>query len=295
MIDFLKYRYICFGFFLLVLGAAVGGYWYNYQKSGSGFNYSVDFTGGTQVLVKFTKPVAAEKIHHTLEKNDKFKGIEIRELGDNQALIRVQEFEGDSQGIGGRITAELQQGLTDNQVELLRVDSVGSSVGGSLRSDSIKAVMIALLLMLIYVAIRFKFLFAIGSVIALFHDLLFILAFFLITHREISMDVIGAILMVLGYSMNDTIVIFSRIRENLKKMSGESMAVVINTSINQTLRRTTLTSSATALVVCSLMIFGGEMLRGLSIALLLGIIIGTYSSIFIASPVMLLFYKNRKA
>jgi len=102
-------------------------------------------------------------------------------------------------------------------------------------------------------------------------------------------------LMVLGYSMNDTIVIFSRIRENLKKMAGDSMAVIINTSINQTLRRTTLTSSATALVVCSLMIFGGEMLRGLSIALLLGIIIGTYSSIFIASPVMLLFYKNKKA
>lgn len=295
MIDFLKYRYICFGFFLIILAAAVGGYWYNYQKHGSGFKYSVDFTGGTQVLVKFTKPVLAESIHHILDKNDKLKGVEVRELGDNQALIRAQGFEGDSQGIGGRITAELQQNLTDNQVELLRVDSVGSSVGGSLRRDSVKAVLIALLLMLIYVAIRFKFLFAIGTVIALFHDLLFILAFFLITHREISMDVIGAILMVLGYSMNDTIVIFSRIRENLKKMTGSSMAVVINTSINQTLRRTTLTSSATALVVCSLMIFGGEMLRGLSIALLLGIIIGTYSSIFIASPVMLLFYKNKKA
>lgn len=295
MIDFLKYRYICFGFFLLVLGAAVGGYWYNYQKHGSGFNYSVDFTGGTELRIKFAKLVSAEKIHHILEQDDKFKGIGIHELDNNQVLIRVQEFEGDSQGIGGRIAASLQQNLTDNQVELLRVDSVGSSVGGSLRADSIKAILIALLLMLIYVAIRFKFLFAIGSVIALFHDVLFILAFFLITHREISMDVIGAILMVLGYSMNDTIVIFSRIRENLKKMTGESMAVVINTSINQTLRRTTLTSSATALVVCSLMVFGGEMLRGLSIALLLGIIIGTYSSIFIASPIMLLFYKNKKA
>ncbi len=295
MIDFLKYRYICFGFFLLVLGAAVGGYWYNYQKHGSGFNYSVDFTGGTELRIKFAKLVSAEKIYHILEQDDKFKGIGIHELDNNQVLIRVQEFEGDSQGIGGRIAASLQQNLTDNQVELLRVDSVGSSVGGSLRADSIKAILIALLLMLIYVAIRFKFLFAIGSVIALFHDVLFILAFFLITHREISMDVIGAILMVLGYSMNDTIVIFSRIRENLKKMTGESMAVVINTSINQTLRRTTLTSSATALVVCSLMVFGGEMLRGLSIALLLGIIIGTYSSIFIASPIMLLFYKNKKA
>ena len=153
MIDFLKYRYICFGFFLLVLGAAVGGYWYNYQKHGSGFNYSVDFTGGTQALVKFAKPVAAEKIHHILEKSDKFKGIEIRELGENQALIRVQEFEGDSQGIGGRLTTELQQSLIDNQVELLRTNSVGTSVGEYLRSNSIKAVLIALLLMLIYIAI----------------------------------------------------------------------------------------------------------------------------------------------
>ncbi|HLB40424.1 MAG TPA: protein translocase subunit SecF [Candidatus Babeliales bacterium] len=289
MFDFLKYRYVCLAFFLVLVAAFIGGYW---QRGG--FNYSVDFTGGTAVLVQFAQAVNAEQIHQILEAHGQYKGVEIRELAGNQALVRVQEFEGDSQGIGGRITADLQQGLTGNKLELLQGNSVGSSVGDSLRWDSIKATLLVLLAVLLYIALRFKLLFALGAVIALLHDLLFILVYFLLTNSEISMEVIGAILMVLAYSMNDTIVVFSRIRENLKKMAGSSIATIINTSLNQTLRRTTLTSSATALVVLSLIFFGGEMLRGLSVALLLGIVIGTYSSIFVASPIMLLFYKLKQ-
>ncbi len=148
--------------------------------------------------------------------------------------------------------------------------------------------------MLLYVAIRFRFAFSVGAVFALFHDALVIAAFFLLTNREISIDVIGAILMTLGYSVNDTIVIFSRIRENMGKMGNKPIKEIVNLSISQTLRRTVLTSLSTALVVGSLIVFGGEMLRGLSIALLLGIIFGTYSSIFIASPVMLMINKGYK-
>ena len=176
----------------------------------------------------------------------------------------------------------------------MQADSVGPGVGATLRHDSFKAIAIALLLMLLYIAIRFKFAFAVGAVVALFHDAFVILAFFLLTNKEISVDVIGAILAVLGYSVNDTIVIFNQIRENMKKLKGMPIDKIVNISISQTLRRTLLTSFATALVVISLLAVGGEALRNLSIALLLGIVFGTYSSIYIASPVMLLLYKDEK-
>ena len=294
MFDFLKYRYACLVFFLVILSATVGGYWYNIQKRGYGFHYSVDFTGGTSALFKLKNYETSSKVKSILDKSRKFQGIETRELSDNQVLIRVQDFSGDVQGVGGKLLDVLSNGLRQNSVELLQADSVGSSVGDSLRSDSIKAILIALLLMLLYVAIRFRFAFSVGAVFALFHDALVIAAFFLLTNREISIDVIGAILMTLGYSVNDTIVIFSRIRENMGKMGNKPIKEIVNLSISQTLRRTVLTSLSTALVVGSLIVFGGEMLRGLSIALLLGIIFGTYSSIFIASPVMLMINKGYK-
>ena len=291
MINYLKYRHACAIFFLFLIVAGVGGYFYNVNKYGSAFNFSVDFTGGTQVLLKFAQPVGSDIVRSVLNNNG-YSGAELREFGANEILIRVQKFEADVQGVGGKIATTLKQNLKDNDVEILGVNSVGSAVGDSLWWGAIKAVFVSLFLMLLYVAFRFRFAFAVGAVFALFHDALVIAVFFLLTRLELSIDVIGAILMVLGYSINDTIVIFSRIRENIAHMNGAVLTNIVNISINQTMSRTIRTSLSTALVVISLLIFGGEMLRGLSITLLLGIVFGTYSSIFVASPVMMYLYKG---
>ena len=165
-----------------------------------------------------------------------------------------------------------------------------------MRTRSLWAIIVALVLMLLYIAVRFwSFAYAMGAIVSLFHDAIVILLLFLITDKEISMNVIGAILAVLGYSINDTIVIFSRIRENVKRLPGESMYNIINISITETLSRTILTTFATTLVVIALFIFGGETLRDLSLALLVGIVFGIYSTIFIATPVLYMLYKEHKA
>jgi len=288
MINFLKYKYVCAVFSCMIFALSIGAYFYR-----GGFSYSVDFTGGTQALLRFSKKIEPDAIKNILTAEG-YKGIDTREFSKNEILVRVQEFSSDLTGIGEKIKIALQKAFPDNTIEIMQTDSVGSGVGATLRWDSMKAILIALILMLLYIAIRFKFAFAVGALVALFHDAFVILAFFLITNKEISVDVIGAILAVLGYSVNDTIIIFNQIRENLKKMKGAPVEEVVNKSINQTLRRTILTSSATALVVLSMFIFGGEALRNLSTALLLGIVFGTYSSIYIASPVMLLLYKGEK-
>lgn len=293
MVNYLKYRYACTAFFIFLIVAGVGGYFYNVNKYGTAFNFSVDFTGGTQVLLKFAQPIGSDNIRSILSEKG-FSGAELREFGANEVLIRVQNFDADVRGVGSKIAAALQQEAKDNNVEILGVNSVGSAVGDNLRWGAIKAIVIALFLMLLYVAIRFRFAFAVGAVFALFHDALVIAVYFLLSRQEMSIDVIGAILMVLGYSINDTIVIFSKIRENLARMGSVGLVDVVNISINQTMTRTIRTSLSTALVVVSLLVFGGEMLRGLSITLLLGIIFGTYSSIFVASPVMMYLYKGEK-
>ncbi len=293
MVNYLKYRYYCAAFFGLLVVAGFGSYFYNIQQYGAAFNFSVDFTGGTQMLLKFAQPIGSDQIRSVLS-NHGYTGIELREFGNNEVLIRVQKFDDDVQGVGTKIVEALQQDIKDNGVEIREVNSVGSAVGENLRWGAIKAIIVSLLLMLLYVAIRFQFAFSVGAVFALFHDALVIAVYFLLTRQEMSIDVIGAILMVLGYSVNDTIVIFSRIRENLATMGNATLYNIVNISINQTMSRTIRTSLSTALVVVSLLLFGGEMLRGLSITLLLGIVFGTYSSIFVASPVMMYLYKGEK-
>lgn len=300
MVDFLKYRYL--GFFLLFLtfGAFIGGYFYKMHTRGYSFVYSVDFTGGTQVLLALSQPVSSEKIIHILD-DAGFAGAAIREFAQKadalpKVLIRVKQFEGDASGMAVRIQKIFEYELPDIKVTIEQVDSVGAGIGESMRWKSTQAVAVGLLLMLLYIAFRFwSWGFAIGAVVSLFHDALLVLTVFLIFDLEISINVIGAILAVLGYSINDTIIIFSRIRENIQRLGDKSLEEIINISINETLRRTILTSFATTLVVISLVAFGGEVLRGLSLVLLIGFVFGTYSSIFIASPVMLLFSKRKQA
>ncbi len=289
MIDFLKYRWISLLFSLCIIAVSVGTYVYR----GYAFTYSVDFAGGTQILLKFEKPMSSVDLKDILDQGG-WQGATMREFSPQEILVRVKEYESDAKGLAERIKETINAALTDNTVTILQSDAVGPGVGAELRWKSIRAIVIALLLMLAYVAYRFwSVAFALGAVVALFHDALVMLATFLLLDREISASIIAALLAVLGYSINDTIVIFAQIRDNLKKMPLAPLHEIVNTSINFTLRRTLLTSISTGLAVGSMFVLGGEILRDFSLALLIGIIFGTYSSIYIASPVMMLLYRKK--
>lgn len=294
MIDFLRYRSITALISGSIILASIGMYFYNENRRGSAFTYSIDFTGGTQALLRFEKPICGTALKNVLEEHG-WHGAITREFSSTEMLVRVKEFVNDAKGLSERIRAAVAQAFPDNQVTVLQSEAVGPGVGAELRWKATMAVMIALLAIAIYIALVFwSFAFAMGAIVALAHDAIVMLALFLFLDKDISINVIGAILAVLGYSINDTIVIFASIRTNLKKMPGASLYDIVNTSLNQTLRRTILTSLATALTVMAMFILGGEALRDFSLTLLVGIVFGTYSSIYIASPVMMLLY-NRDA
>lgn len=288
MINFLKYRTATALSSLCLIIAFGAVAIYKYQTRGSVYTYSVDFTGGTQVLFEFDNPVDSTFARQILV-DAGLASASTREFDKNQVLVRVKEFEGDSVGLAERMKDALQAKMGDNVVRILQTESVGAGVGADLRGKSVYAVIIALLFMLGYIALRFwSFAFATGAIVALAHDALVMLAIFLFLDREISINFIAAVLAVLGYSINDTIVIFAQIREFLKKKKNESLEEIVNDSLNYTLRRTILLSASTGLPVLVMLLFGGEALQDFSLALLIGIIFGTYSSIYIASPVMML-------
>ena len=284
MIDFVKCRVYSFPAFALLIAAFASLLYYR-----GGFRYSIDFTGGTQLIVRFDKAPDLGHIRDVL-KGGNWTGVDVSEFDRSNVRIRVQDV---SIETAGKIIDTIQKDMPETKAELLQNDLVSSSTERTLIWSAIKAVLLALLAILCYIFIRFKISFALGAICALIHDTFVILSAFLLLNWEISIDAIAAILMILAYSNNDTIVIFSRIRERMKEYAGKlSMKDIVNEAIKSTLSRTLLTSFATALVVVSLLIFGGEVLRTLAFTLLVGIIFGTYSSIFIASPVMLLFQKN---
>lgn len=293
MVNFLKYRWLAATFSVVIFATFIGTYVYKYiTNNGTTFNYNVEFTGGIQILFGFSKPVSGEQIIRILETKG-WPGSITREFSPLEHLVRVKKETDDVKNVSDQIRAVLQESLPDNQVTIKQTDSLSGGMGQKLRKNSLLAIVISLILMLFYIALRFwSFAFAAGAVVSLFHDALVILAVFLIFDKEISINVIGAILAVLGYSINDTIVIFARIRENVLRLPDHSMEDVINISINETLRRTLLTTFATTLVVVALLVFGGEILRDLSLALLIGIVFGIYSTIYIATPVVLWLYKR---
>jgi preprotein translocase subunit SecF len=280
MIKFLKYRYIFYALSLCILVAGTMGFF------AKGFEYHVDFAGGSEIRISFEKPVAIADLRKTLAEVG-HKGAVIQSIGNtgNSFIIQVK---GSQENIGETIFSELQAKYKENAPKLDSVDWVGPEVGKDIKYNAIISILLSLLLILLYVTIRSKYRFAAGAVAAIAHDMLVVLSIFLLIGEQISVHVMAAILTVIGYSLNDTIVIFSRIRENMKKMKDKSEENIVNISLNQTLRRTLLTSFSTLLAVGSIFILGGEALRGFSLTLLIGIVVGTYSSIYVASPVMLL-------
>lgn len=295
-INFVKYRPIAALLSFILMSAFFITAWYKYNTTGQVFDYSVDFTGGTQVLLQFSGTPDLDAIRAIFAQNN-WNNLAFREFADkNEILIRVKEFSNDAKGFGERMRYVLAQAMPHQEIKILQSEGVGPSVGQALRKKSVYAVLLSLLLLLVYIAVRFWSLgFAVGAVIALFHDALIMVAAFMFFGREISINVIGAILAVLGYSINDTIVIFSKIRENMRRNSdGMSLNQIVDLSLNQTLRRTMLTSLSTALTVGSIFILGGEALSGFSFAMLIGVVSGTYSSIYVASPIMMLFFAPSK-
>ena len=248
---------------------------------------SIDFTGGTVAQVKFDKDVELTSLRSTLSEYG-FKGAEIVEFGSpDEVLIKTQL--GSSSEISEKLTTALGETFT-----LRRVESVGPKIGKELQTDALKAISLALLLILIYIAFRFDRYYALGSVMALIHDVLITLGVFSLLRYEINLSIVAAFLTIVGYSLNDTIVVFDRIRENFPKHMKKTLDEVVNISLNETLNRTVITSVTTLMVVTILFIWGGKVINLFAFALIIGVFVGTYSSLFVASPVMAYFEKRAK-
>ena len=253
-----------------------------------GLNYGVDFKGGTIIEISFNNKAPIEDIRDFLKENQ-YEKSSAQFFGSNKdILIRIPNILSSSEStLSNTLISELSKEYSFN---LKRVEYVGAQVGEELRDQGILAALIALALITIYIALRFEYRFSIGAILALIHDVLLIIGIFSVTQIEFNLSVFAAILAVIGYSLNDTIVVFDRIRENFKLSIIENVDTtsLINQSINQTLSRTLITSLTTLLVLISLIIFGGEILFGFAFALMSGVIIGTYSSIYIASSTLLI-------
>ncbi len=252
-----------------------------------GPNYGIDFVGGTLVQVKFVENTDAAKIKDSLASMD-LGTVVVQRFGDdtNEFLIRVQET-GKGKQLSGMISGSLNMVYGEGMVDIRRVEMVGPQVGKDLRQKGILSLVYAMIGILVYISWRFELRFAIGAIIALMHDVLITLGAFSLTGREIDLPIIAAFLAIIGYSLNDTIIVYDRIRENYGKHKKKGFSEVVNRSINETLSRTILTSGTTLMVVLALFIFGGGVIHNFAFALLIGILVGTYSSIFVASPILI--------
>jgi len=293
-IDFMSRTFIasCISALLILVGAVS-------LITNGGPKLSIDFKGGTLVAVNFTEPVDINKIRSSLSsvsidgQNFDFSKEEIKHFGDeSNVAIRIASIENEPPRFANRVSESLASIYPDllpseKSDFILSIDKVGPKVGAELSSDAVLAILYALGFILIYISVRFEFKYAIGAIAALTHDVLITLGVFSILGYEISLAVIAAFLTIVGYSLNDTIVIFDRVRENVKSLKGSSMESVINQSINDSLSRTIVTSLTTFLVVLILFLVGGEVIHTFSFAMIVGVVIGTYSSIFVASPIVI--------
>ncbi len=252
-----------------------------------GFKMSIDFAGGTIVQVKFQNPVEIAELRKEIDKMN-LSSLEISRFGaKDEVLIRFSVLE-DKESISAEKMFEdfFAKQYTQNPAEIRRIEHVGPKIGRELTIQAFWAIIFSLVGILIYVTLRFQFKFAVAAVVALFHDVFCTLAFFAILNKEVSLPFIAALLTIVGYSINDTIVIFDRIRENLRSIRKQKLDRIVNNSINQTLSRTIITSGTTMLAILALVVYGSEVTFDFSLALFFGIVIGTYSSIYVASPVV---------
>jgi len=256
-----------------------------------GLNFGVDFRGGIEINVRFTDPKVSSAEIRELMKQIEAGDVQVQQFGGdskaNEFLIRVEGSEKNLNSITKDIQTKLEAKYAKDTYEIRKIDIVGPKVGRELKLGGIYSLLYAMLGIFIYIAIRFDYRFAPGAVIATLHDIIITVAVFSLTGTQFTLSTVAAILTIAGYSVNDTVVIYDRIRETFTKQKGTALETVINTAVNETLSRTILTSLVTMLVVVMLLIFGGTTLWDFSLALAVGIVVGTYSSIFVASTVVL--------
>ncbi len=254
-----------------------------------GPRYGIDFEGGTLVQVKFFNEVDISEVRVALD-NLTIEGLSVQEFGEKEAneyLITMKKTTGELEGLSENVKTALKNRFGRESLEVRRVEMVGPKVGKDLRKKGMLAVAFSILGMLIYIWWRFELRFGVGAILCLIHDVTITLGALSLTNKSVDLPIIAALLTVVGYSVNDTIIISDRIRENLKKMSRGRLRDIVNKSINQTLSRTCITAGTTLMVVLALFFLGGEVIHDFAFTLLVGICIGTYSSIFIASPLLI--------
>ena len=252
-----------------------------------GLNFGVDFKGGTLIEVRsLDKSLNISDLRKSF-KNLDLGDVSVKKFGkDNDYVVKFEKKQSIEENFIENIKIELRKDI-GNVFEFRRVESVGPKVSAELLKSGVIAIALSLGAMLIYIWIRFEWQFSLGAIAALFHDIIITLGFFSMFSLEINLSIVAAVLTIVGYSMNDTVVIFDRVRENLKKFSDIKIYDITNISINETLSRTIITSMTTLLALLSIFIFGGAILKGFSFAMILGVIVGTYSSIYIANPILI--------
>jgi len=288
-IQFINYFKIFNFVSLIVILVSLGSIFYK------GLNFGVDFKGGTliELRVDNSETTISDVRNSFLKMN--LGDVKVKQFGkENDYLIKFEKTYTDKENFIENIKTNLSKKLGVN-FNFRRVENVGPKVSGELLKSGLIAVFLSLSAMLIYIWIRFEWQFSLGAIVALVHDVIITVGFFSIFQFEINLSIVAALLTIVGYSMNDTVVIFDRVRENLKKYSSKNINEISNISINETLSRTIITSTTTLLALLSIFFFGGTILKGFSFAMILGVIFGTYSSIFIANPILINLKVNQKS
>ncbi len=283
-IDFMGWKNVSFSFSALLIILGIVGL---VQIGRGKANLGIDFIGGTTVQLGFKDRVAIDQARAALDKSA-FQGATIQEVGEggNRILVRLRE----SEGASDKVQNLFRQEFPNNPFEVVSIEEIGPTIGQSLKQQSLWAITISIVGIIIYVAFRFQFKFGVAAAIATVHDVFAVLGIFYILHKEINLLIVTALLTLAGYSLTDTVVVFDRIRENLKKNKRDPLPTLVNNSINEVLSRTIITSLTVVLVLVPLVIFGGEVLHDFSLALLRGVVVGTYSSVFVASPVLVVWH-----
>jgi preprotein translocase SecF subunit len=279
--DFLKYK----KFFILVSASLV--FFSFILIFSKGLNLGVDFKGGTTIEIRLEKKMDIEKIRNSLSKS-KINNFSVKEFGTANDLLIYTDNSISPSDIKNFLEKDLKEKIT-----IRKIETVGPKVGSELIKSAIYSVLLCLIAIFLYLWFRFEWQFSLGGIVALFHDVLITVGVFSLLSLQFDLSIVAALLTILGYSINDTVIIYDRIRENLKKDSSSELSILINESLNNTLSRTLKTSGTTLLSIVAVLIFGGEVLRGFAFAITFGIIVGTYSSIYIAAPILMFFKVKR--
>jgi preprotein translocase subunit SecF len=279
-IDFMGWKNVSFTVSAILITLGIFGL---VQIGRGKANLGIDFVGGTTIQLSFKDAVPIDKARAALEKSG-MQGASIQQVGEggNKILIRLRESEGTSD----KIQNLFKQEFPENPFEVYSIMEIGPVIGQALQQQALWAVVISIAAIIVYIAFRFQFRFGVAAAIATVHDVLAVLGVFFILHKEINLLIITALLTLAGYSLTDTVVVFDRIRENLRRNKRDPLPKLVNDSINEVLSRTIITSLTVVLVLVPLVIYGGEVLHDFSLALLMGVVVGTYSSVFVASPIL---------